>query len=52
MRAHPDDDDDQRHMNVSLDQPEEEAMRTPTHIRATTNRNGARYAGVTKRTMT
>jgi len=27
-------------------------MRTPTHIRATTNRNGASDSGVTKRSMT
>ena len=52
MRAHPGDDEAERHVKVSLDQPEERAMRTPTHIRATTNRNGASDSGVTKRSMT
>jgi hypothetical protein len=52
MRAHRRTDDAERHLKVSLDQPEEEAMRTPTHIRATTNRNGASDSGVTKRSMT
>ena len=52
MRPHPGDDDDERQVKVSVDQPEEEAMRTPTHIRATTNRNCASDSGVTKRSMT
>jgi len=52
MRAHPGDDDDERHVKVSLHQLEERALRTPTHIRATTNRNGASDAGVTERSMT
>jgi hypothetical protein len=51
-RAHPGTDEAERHVNVSPDQPEEEAMRTPTHIRATINRNGASDAGATKRSMT
>jgi hypothetical protein len=52
MRAHPGADEAEWRVKVSLDQPEEEAMRTPTHIRATTNRNGASDAGATKRSMT
>ena len=52
MPAHPGDNDDERHLKVSLHQPNEEAMRTPTHIQATTNRNGASDSGVTKGSMT
>ena len=52
MRAHPGDDDDERHVKVSLHQPKERAMRTPTHMRATTNRNAASDSGVTARSMT
>ena len=51
MRAHPGDDEAEWHVKVSLDQPEEEAMRTPTHIRATTDGIGASDAGVTERSM-
>ena len=48
MWAHPGDDEAEWHVKVSLDQPEERAMRTPTHI----NRNAASDAGVTERSMT
>jgi hypothetical protein len=52
MRAHPATDEAERHVKDSLDQQrEEEAMRTPTHIRATTNHNGASDSGVTERSM-
>jgi hypothetical protein len=52
MRAHPGADEAEWHVKVSLDQPEEEAMRTPTHIRATTDGIGASDSGVTERSMT
>jgi hypothetical protein len=52
MRAHPGADEAERHLKVSLDQPEERAMRPPTHIRATINRSGASDAGVTERSTT
>ncbi len=52
MRAHPGDDEAEWHVKVSLDQPEERAMCAPTHIRATTNRNGVSDSGVTNWSMT
>jgi hypothetical protein len=39
-------------MKVALHQPNERAMHTPTHIRATSDRNGASDSGVTNRSMT
>ena len=52
MRAHPAADEAERQVKVSLGQPKESAVRTPTHIRAATDGNSASEAGVTERSMT